>query len=99
MDEEEITVDPITHYNPMEEAAQRYWRASLVWRDKQDATGWSFGAIIQELRDLYCYRGRVPLLAEKLLDDVIHDRRQEILILQMEQRAANDSPKEGTNNV
>src|SRR4051812_10649707 len=86
----EVVIPSITHYNPMEEAAQRYWRASRIWREKK-SSNWSFGAMIQELRELYCYRGLTPLLAQVLLDDVIHDRRQEVLILQLEQRASNDA--------
>jgi hypothetical protein len=73
-DEDEPGVEPITFANPMEESANRYWRASQIWRDKQEST-WTTGDMIQELRGLYCYRGLAPILAERLMEDVIHDRR------------------------
>jgi hypothetical protein len=73
-DEEDPCVEPIKHYNPMEEAAQRYWRASRIWRDKQEST-WNFGQMIRELQEIQCYRGAVPFLAQRLLDDVVEDRR------------------------
>src|SRR4051812_20298756 len=91
-DDDEPTVPAIQHYNPMEEAAQRYWRASRIWRDKEESA-WNCGMMIQECRDITCYRGKVSGLAYLLLDDVVNDRRENILQLQPEQqlpRAANE---------
>jgi hypothetical protein len=61
---------PLHMRNPMEEAANRYWRASRIWRDKQESD-WTFGDMIHELSDLQRYRGIVPALAQGLLDSVI----------------------------
>jgi hypothetical protein len=67
-------VEPITMHNPMEESANRYWRASRIWRDREESA-WTTGDMIQELRGMYRYRGLAPMLAERLMEDVIHDRR------------------------
>jgi hypothetical protein len=83
-------VEPIHHYNPMEEAAQRYWRASRIWRD-QEESNWNCGMMIQELNDIRCYRGIASPLAAALLDDVVHDRRHPILDLQPQHMIANDA--------
>lgn len=73
-EEEQGGVVPIQFNNAMEESANRYWRASRIWRDKEEST-WTTGDMIGELRDLYRYRGLAPVLAERLMEDVIHDRR------------------------
>lgn len=79
MDEDEgegaVVVEPIVHYNAMQEAALRYWRASRIWRNHEDAGNWTFGAMIQELNDVRCYRGIVAGLAAALLDKVVRDER------------------------
>ena len=82
--DDEQGVETISLPNAMEEAAQRYWRASQIWRDKQEST-WTCGEMIQECRGILCYRGRVAFLAESLLDDVVHDRRAPVLELQPNQ--------------
>lgn len=69
-------ITPILFANPMEEAANRYWRASLVWRGKMEAN-WTFSDAIDEARDLQRYRGVVFGLSCRLLDDIVHDRRQD----------------------
>lgn len=89
--EDEQEVQAISLPNAMEEAAQRYWRASRIWRDKEEST-WNFDMMIQECRGILCYRGRVAFLAETLLDDVVHDRRAPVLELQPHQTLiANDT--------
>ena len=96
MDEDDnVQVQPIIHYNAMEEAANRYWRASRIWRDKEESN-WNYGAMIQELNGIQCYRGRSAYLASLLLDDVVHDRRQPILELQ---ESAMVVPMEATNDL
>ena len=87
--EDEQRVEAISLPNAMEEAAQRYWRASSIWRDKQEAT-WNFGMMIQECRGMLCYRGRVAFLAEALLDDVVHDRRQQFELDLLANQVSND---------
>ena len=82
-EDQEPRVEPIRHYNPIEEGAQRYWRSSRIWRD-QEESNWNYSMMIQELRAITCYRGLVSPLAYRLLDDVVHDRRQPILNLQPE---------------
>ena len=74
--------------NAMEEAAQRYWRALRIWRGAEDPGDMTVEDLIMELNDLQCFRGSVPVLATKLLDDVIHDRRSiNIPILEQTQTA------------
>lgn len=68
-------VVPIRMHNPMEEAANRYWRASLMWRDKMP-TDWCYGDMISELADLRRYRGLAPILAENLLHKVVHSEAE-----------------------
>lgn len=96
MDEDDdVQVEPITHHNAMEEAANRYWRASRIWRDKEESN-WHYGAMIQELNAILCYRGRSAWLASILLDDVINDRRHPVLELQ---ESAIICPMEATNDL
>lgn len=92
MDDEsgECAVEPITCANPMEEAAQRYWRASRIWRD-HEASDWNFGQMIGECRDMHKYRGRVAFLAEDLLDKVIRNERPQ---LELFIQANDDEPQE-----
>lgn len=80
----EPQVAPIVLPNALEEGAQRYWRASRIWRDKEESD-WNCGMMIQELREIQCYRGSSSLLASTLLDDVVNDRRAPILELQPHQ--------------
>lgn len=79
----EPEVEPITCSNSIEEGAQRYWRASQIWRDKKESD-WNYSMIIGELREISFYRGLVSPLSRQLLDDVIMDRRQPVLQLQPE---------------
>lgn len=71
---DESGVEQIRCANPMEEAARRYWRASSIWRDRQEST-WNFGDMIEECRGLLCYRGRAAYLGEELLSAVVDDKR------------------------
>lgn len=85
-DEEDLGVEPIKMPNAMEESANKYWRASRIWRDREEST-WTTGDMIRELRDLYRYRGLAPLLAERLMEDVIHDRRPQPYQIPLTQKA------------
>jgi hypothetical protein len=87
-DEGDPEVETIRLPNSKEEAAQRYWRASRIWRD-QEESNWNCGMMIQELNDIRCYQGIVSSLALTLLDDVVNDRRTHILIL--DNPASNDT--------
>lgn len=84
----EPTIEPIQQPNALEEAAQRYWRASRIWRDKEESD-WTFGVMIEELRSIQCYRGSVSMRAFHLMDDVVQDRRQPTLELQPHQEVNN----------
>jgi hypothetical protein len=70
-DGEVNAVTPIVCANPIEEAAQRYWRAAQIWRGP-GSSEWTFGDMIAELRDLLKYRGQVAYQAEALLSSVVH---------------------------
>ena len=61
--------------NAMEEAAQRYWRASRIWRDKEDAGNITVEDMITECNSLRCYRGHVQNLAATLLHEVVYNHQ------------------------
>lgn len=58
-----------------EEAAQRYWKASLAWHDREGwAIGWTQQSFIDECRVLCTDYGNVGRQADQMLDDMIYGR-------------------------
>lgn len=86
MDADAGQVEPIQHSNAMEEAAERYWRASRIWREQQESD-WDFQMMIDECNDITRYRGRVAYLADSLLDMVVKNLRPQLELF----TTANDS--------
>lgn len=103
MNEEERgnSVEPIVCSNPREEAAQRYWRASRVWRGLgDDDENWTTGDAIREVRSILFYGfGACPaaVLAERLLEDIVYDRRPNIMELQEFQQVSTTSQSQLNN--
>lgn len=73
---EPSNVEPVEFSNPMEEAAHRYWRASLMWRDKIPCP-WTVEEMIEECHDVFKYRGLAPLHMERLLHEVVFNEAPE----------------------
>jgi len=63
-------IPSITMRNSLEEAANRYWRAALMWNSRIP-TNWTTGDMIHECVDMQRYRGAVIPLVNKLLGEVI----------------------------
>ena len=56
------------------EVVGRYWKASLAWKNIGDwAKGWTQESFINEVRFICSARTLVGVLADRLLDDMIHD--------------------------
>lgn len=58
----------------LEEATQRYWKASLAWKNMGDwAIGWTQESFIKELQHICLSPQKVGDMADSLLDDMVHN--------------------------
>lgn len=63
--------------NPRAKTAQRFWRASQAWYNRQgQANGWTFQDMIDELRSLTFIMGPIAFQAQDLLQLVIEDQNE-----------------------